>query len=48
MTVFERLHDAGQTVLLITHEPDIAARAYRHVHLRDGVVTEDYRTERKI
>ena len=42
--LFAALHDAGQTIILVTHEPDVAARAQRHLHLRDGVVTEDYQT----
>ena len=45
MDLFGNLHEAGQTIILVTHEPDIAARAGRHVHLQDGVVTEDYLTE---
>lgn len=45
MNLFGTLHAAGQTIILVTHEPDVAARAKRHVHLRDGVVTEDYQTE---
>ena len=44
MDLFGELHEAGQTIILVTHEPDIARRAERHVHLRDGVVTEDYLT----
>ena len=44
MNLFGALHDAGQTIILVTHEPDIARRAERHVHLKDGVVTEDYLT----
>ena len=44
MALFGALHDAGQTIILVTHEPDIARHAARHVHLRDGVVTEDYQT----
>ena len=46
MNLFGALHDAGQTIILVTHEPDVAKRAGRHVHLRDGVVTEDYPTEK--
>ena len=42
MDLFGGLHDAGQTIILVTHEPDIAERARRHVHLMDGVVTEDF------
>ncbi len=44
MNLFGTLHEAGQTIILVTHEPDIARRAGRHVHLMDGVVTEDYLT----
>ena len=42
MELFGSLHGGGQTIILVTHEPDVAARAERHLHLRDGVVTEDY------
>ena len=41
MTVFEHLHDAGQTILLITHEHDIAAHAHRAIHLMDGMIELD-------
>ena len=37
MTLFERLHQEGNTVLLITHENDIAQHAHRIIHIRDGV-----------
>ena len=47
MALFDALHDAGQTIILVTHEPDIAAHAGRHIHLHDGVVTEDYATEQR-
>jgi len=36
MRLFEELHRAGQTILLVTHEHDIAAHARRQIHLRDG------------
>src|ERR1700726_336754 len=36
MGIFERLHKAGNTIVLVTHEPDVAAYAYRTIHLRDG------------
>jgi putative ABC transport system ATP-binding protein len=39
--VFERLHAEGRTVVLITHEDDIAARAQRVVRLKDGRVLDD-------
>jgi putative ABC transport system ATP-binding protein len=41
MGLFERLHKAGNTIILVTHEPDVAAFAYRAIHLRDGQVEND-------
>ncbi|HKK08970.1 MAG TPA: ABC transporter ATP-binding protein [Gemmatimonadota bacterium] len=38
MAVFEHLHDNGQTIIMVTHEYDIAARAERVVTLRDGMI----------
>jgi putative ABC transport system ATP-binding protein len=38
--LIEGLHAEGLTVVVITHDPDIAARAQRHLTIRDGVVTE--------
>jgi putative ABC transport system ATP-binding protein len=43
MGVFERLHKAGNTIILVTHEPDVAAYAYRTIHIRDGQVEDDVR-----
>jgi putative ABC transport system ATP-binding protein len=43
MGVFERLHKAGNTIVLVTHEPDVAAYAYRSIHIRDGQVENDVR-----
>jgi putative ABC transport system ATP-binding protein len=43
MQVFADLHRAGQTVIMVTHEPDIAAHAERTVVLRDGRVESDRR-----
>jgi putative ABC transport system ATP-binding protein len=45
MRVFEELASSGQTVIMVTHEPDIAAHARRVVILRDGVVESDERKE---
>ncbi len=42
MDLFDALHEAGQTIILVTHESHIADRAHRHVHLHDGVVTQDH------
>jgi putative ABC transport system ATP-binding protein len=41
MQVFDRLNAAGRTIVMITHEPDIATRARRVVHLVDGLVSSD-------
>jgi putative ABC transport system ATP-binding protein len=41
LEAFEDLNDEGRTVVLITHEPDVAARARRTVRLADGRVVED-------
>ena len=43
MGVFQDLNDEGKTVVLITHEPDIADHAKRVVHVRDGVIERDER-----
>jgi putative ABC transport system ATP-binding protein len=41
MALFERLHQQGNTIVLVTHEHDIAMHAYRIVHIRDGKVERD-------
>jgi putative ABC transport system ATP-binding protein len=41
MAVFDRLHQNGNTIVLVTHEPDIAAYAHRAIHIRDGQVEKD-------
>jgi putative ABC transport system ATP-binding protein len=46
MRVFEGLATGGQTVIMVTHEPDIAAHARRVIVLRDGMVESDDRRER--
>jgi putative ABC transport system ATP-binding protein len=46
MQLFDELHQAGNTVVLVTHEPDIAEHAWRKVMLRDGKVTSDQPTAR--
>jgi putative ABC transport system ATP-binding protein len=43
MALFERLHQAGNTIVLVTHEADVAAFAYRTIHIRDGKVENDVR-----
>jgi len=46
MALFERLYSEGNTIILVTHEPDIAAHAHRIIHIRDGRVERDERTGR--
>ena len=46
LDLFEQLHVEGQTILLVTHELDIAAHARRQVHVRDGQVERDFMTEK--
>ena len=45
MGVFKELHRAGQTIVLVTHEHDIAANAHRQIHLLDGKIARDERME---
>ncbi len=41
MALFARLHGEGNTIILVTHENDIAQRANRIIHVRDGKVEID-------
>jgi putative ABC transport system ATP-binding protein len=41
MAVFSRLHEGGNTIILVTHEADIAAHAHRVIYVRDGQVEKD-------
>ncbi|MFO7287330.1 MAG: ABC transporter ATP-binding protein [Gammaproteobacteria bacterium] len=42
MALFDDLHASGHTIILVTHEPDIAAHARRIIVLRDGAIEQDY------
>ncbi len=46
MDLFDELHQGGNTVILVTHEADIAEHAHRQVNLRDGKIVSDHKTSR--
>ena len=48
MAIFEEIHKQGNTIILVTHEPDIAEHAHRIIRLRDGLVETDVRNENVI
>ena len=45
MALFHQLHEQNQTIVLVTHEKDIAEHARRQVHLKDGMVEQDFATK---
>jgi putative ABC transport system ATP-binding protein len=47
MGIFQQLNEEGKTIVLITHEPDIAQHAKRVVHMRDGRIQKDERIEQR-
>ena len=48
MSVFEKLHERGNTIVLVTHEPEIAQHAQRVIHLLDGMISSDEPVEQRI
>lgn len=48
MEIFGKIHDAGNTVILVTHEEDIANYAHRVIRLRDGVIESDAPTHKGV
>lgn len=45
MEIFEKLHDQGNTIIVVTHEPDISEHAHRIIRLKDGLIETDKRNE---
>lgn len=45
LALFEQLHDAGNTIIVVTHEPEIASRCPRAIRLSDGRIVDDRRAE---
>lgn len=45
MALFEKLHDEGNTIIVVTHEHDIAERAHRVISIRDGEIEKDEKTK---
>jgi len=46
--IFQQLNDSGITMVIVTHEPDIAAHCKRIVHFRDGLITSDEQVKQRI
>lgn len=48
MAILEEIHSKGNTIILVTHEPDIAEHAHRIIRLRDGVLESDLKNDQVI
>jgi len=46
MEIFNKIHSGGNTIVLVTHEEDIANHAHRIIRLRDGIIEKDYENEK--
>ncbi|MFO0703748.1 MAG: ABC transporter ATP-binding protein [Patescibacteria group bacterium] len=47
MAIFQKLNEEGHTILMITHEPDIAEHAKRIIHIKDGKIVEDSQNQKQ-
>ena len=48
MGIFQKLNDDGHTIVMITHEPDIAAHARRIIHIKDGKLVKDEKNKKQV
>lgn len=48
MAIFSKIHDSGNTVILVTHEEDISHYAHRIIRLRDGIIESDKKQVREV
>lgn len=48
MALFEEIHQRGNTIIVVTHEPDIAQHAHRIIYLKDGLIESDRKNEKII
>ncbi|MEK7274420.1 MAG: ABC transporter ATP-binding protein [Candidatus Desantisbacteria bacterium] len=48
MEIFDKLHQQGSTIIMVTHERDIAEHASRIIHLKDGQIIEDERKKERL
>ncbi|MEO8581185.1 MAG: ABC transporter ATP-binding protein [Patescibacteria group bacterium] len=48
MGIFQHLNDQGHTIIMITHEPDIAEHAKRIIHVRDGKIVQDQKNKKQV
>ncbi len=47
MAIFQKLNEEGHTIVMITHEPDIAEHAKRIIHIKDGQIVKDSQTHKQ-